>query len=133
MDVRNCKNCGKLFNYLSGAPICPACQRETEDKFTEVKQYIYDNPGCGVQEVSEQCEVSVQQIKKWVREERLQFSDAAGAGITCENCGTPIKTGRFCIACKDKLQNKLGEMYKKEEPERKQVQNTSSKMRFLNN
>ena len=25
MDVRNCKQCSKLFNYIGGAPICPEC------------------------------------------------------------------------------------------------------------
>ena len=34
MDVRNCKNCGKLFQYV-GKPLCPACNKKLEDKFFE--------------------------------------------------------------------------------------------------
>ena len=37
MNVRNCKKCGKLFNYVSGAPVCPACKDALEKKFQEVK------------------------------------------------------------------------------------------------
>ena len=31
MDVRSCRNCGRLFNYLQGPPICPACRKKLED------------------------------------------------------------------------------------------------------
>ena len=34
MDVRNCKKCGKLFNF-TGEPLCPACAKELESKFFE--------------------------------------------------------------------------------------------------
>ena len=37
MDVRNCKNCGKLFQFV-GKPICPACNKKLEDKFFEIYQ-----------------------------------------------------------------------------------------------
>ena len=32
MNVRNCRNCGRLFNYIAGAPVCPACKDELEKK-----------------------------------------------------------------------------------------------------
>ena len=64
MDVRNCKDCGKIFNYLSGAPLCPACMKKLDDKYSIVKEYIYDNPGDSIQQVSEENGVSVGQLKK---------------------------------------------------------------------
>lgn len=66
MDVRNCKNCGKLFQYV-GKPLCPACNKKLEDKFFEVRDYIYENPTANMSQVSEEMEVPIQQIKKWVR------------------------------------------------------------------
>lgn len=84
MDVRNCKNCGKLFQYV-GKPLCPACNKKLEDKFFEVRDYIYENPTANMSQVSEEMEVPIQQIKKWVREERLAFSKDSGITISCEN------------------------------------------------
>ncbi len=137
MDVRNCKNCGKLYNYISGQPpLCNACLKLLEDKFAVVKEYIYNNPGAGMQEVAEENDVSTMQIQKWIREERLAFSEDSVVGIECENCGTMIKTGRFCKACKDKLVNNLGSLYKEEETQTKKVtikDNQNPKMRFLDN
>ena len=38
MEVRNCKNCGRLFNYMGGKPICQLCKESLEDKFKEVQE-----------------------------------------------------------------------------------------------
>ena len=54
-------------------------------------------------------------IKQWVREERLTFSDDSPITFACENCGKEIKTGRFCPDCKNKLGNKLDNLYEKPE------------------
>ena len=131
MDVRNCKDCGRIFNYLSGTPLCPACMKKLDDKYSIVKEYIYDNPGASIQQVSEENSVSVGQLKKWVREERLAFSEDSLVGIECENCGTMIRTGRFCNVCKDKVLNKLGSIYKEPVEEVKKSFKDNPKMRFL--
>jgi flagellar operon protein (TIGR03826 family) len=134
MDVRNCKSCGKLFNYISGPPICAGCTKKLEDKFAEVKEYIYNNPGAGMQEVSEAFEVSTSQIQKWIREERLSFSEDSLVGIECESCGNTIKTGRFCKSCKDKLATNLNNIYKEpEKPKKSKDTDANPKMRFLDN
>ena len=133
MEARNCKECGKLFNYMEGAPVCPACAKKLEDKFVEVKEYVYDNPSATINQVAEDNEVSTQQIKRWIKEERLAFSESSPIGIECEKCGAMIKTGRFCKNCKRMLENSFGNMYqtKKQAVERKRPGSAEAKMRFL--
>ena len=41
MDVRNCKGCGRLFNYYGGVPLCKACKDKLEEKFQEVKDLSF--------------------------------------------------------------------------------------------
>lgn len=132
MDVRNCKDCGKIFNYVSGPPLCPACLKELDKKFEKVKEYIYDHPGAGVQEVSDENNVTTAQIKIWIRQERLTFAEDSPIGIDCEICGATIKTGRYCNACKSQIANNLGGVYKKtiQEPKKKDPRE-NPKMRFL--
>lgn len=132
MEVRNCKGCGKLFNYIGGTPLCPHCMKQLEEKYAQVKEYIYDNPGATINEVSEENDVSVNQIKKWVREERLSFSDDSPVGIACESCGKTIKTGRFCKECKIKVATEIGSVIEKPKmPEPKRDTRDNAKMRFL--
>lgn len=135
MDVRNCKDCGKLFNYIGGVPLCPTCVKKLDDKFVQVKEYIYDHPKAGVQEVSEENDVTPGQIRKWIREERLAFAEDSPIGLACESCGALIKTGRFCKQCKDKMANNLGNLYqeKVQEPQKRKDFHDRAKMRFLDN
>ena len=28
MEVKNCKDCGRLFNYMGGAPLCDGCRKK---------------------------------------------------------------------------------------------------------
>lgn len=133
MDVRNCRSCGRLFNYYGGIPVCKACKDQLEEKFQQVKEYLRANPNTPIQVVSEDNDVSVKQIKQWVREERLAFSDDSPIGIECEGCGATIKTGRFCEHCKSKMKNEFSSVIrKKPEPEQPVRPNRDgSKMRYL--
>lgn len=133
MDVRNCRNCGRLFNYLSGPNICPVCRAEADKKFAQVKEYIRDNPHATIHMVAEENDVSVQQIRQWVREEWLEFSADSPVGIECESCGTTIRTGRFCDSCKNRMHNDLSGLLKKPEKKEPVVKKNRDrdKMRFL--
>ncbi len=132
MDVRNCKKCGKIFNY-TGDSLCPACTKEMEEKFFEVREYIYKNPSAGMAVVAEDNDVPIQQIKKWVRQERLTFTRESGISIDCESCGKPILTGRYCKECKNKLKNNFSGMYSEHAAQKNDVKKIDSKgkMRFL--
>ena len=96
MNVSNCKSCGRLFNVISNTRICPDCQRKLEEKFQEVKEFLAQNPTANIEVLSQECEVSVKQIKEWVREERLVFAEGSVDGIECTQCGKMIRTGKYC-------------------------------------
>lgn len=134
MDVRNCAKCKRLFNYVSGRPICPNCKKDLEDEFTKVRDYIRNNPDAGIGEVAEVCEVDVKEIRQWIREERLSFTKDSAVGIECEKCGVNIRTGRFCDQCKKDVVDNLSSVYKENKVEENPFakQKTENKMRFLN-
>lgn len=131
MDVRNCRTCGRIFNYLSGPPICPNCQKALDEKFDIVKEYIYKNQNASVTEVASAGDVSVAQINQWIREERLSFSETSSIGIDCENCGTLIRTGRFCKSCKEELSRDLKAAYPTSPTINRNKSSKDAKMRFL--
>lgn len=135
MNVKNCRKCRRLFNYISGVQLCPACKDELEKKFQEVKKFIQDNRVASVAEVSEKCEVEEAQIRQWVKEERLVFAEGCAAGIVCETCGEPILTGRFCEKCKASMINTLSDAGRRPEAPQQQAARPTkeNKMRFINN
>lgn len=132
MEVRNCKTCGRLFNVLSSERICPDCRKKLDDKFQEVKEFLEQNPNSSVEVVSKETDVSAKQIRQWVREERLVFSENSVEGIECEQCGKMIRTGRFCESCKAAITNNLNSAIDK--PKKAPVQKKThdkDRMRFL--
>ena len=130
MDIRNCKNCNKMFNYI-GKPICPTCEKLLEDKFQEVRKYVEDNPHCTMNEISEAMDVSTKQIEKWIREERLCFADDSPIGIGCEKCGKMIKSGKFCDVCRVEMESQMNNLYKAVNPGPYRTKDSASKMRYL--
>jgi len=137
MNVRNCKRCRRLFNYIAGPPVCPACRDEIEKEFQKVKKYIEENKDRSVTEVAEACEVDVQQIKQWVREERLQFSENSMVGLNCERCGVMIRSGRYCDKCKAEMtssfNNAIGRNHPAQAITEDNKRSSSAKMRYLEN
>lgn len=132
MEVKNCRDCGRLFNYIGGQRICPECRDALEAKFAQVKEYINENRTAPLQMIADDNDVSVQQIHQWVREERLVFTDDSVVGVECESCGKTIKTGRFCEECKNEMAHNFGNMYKREKPEvAKKDPRERARMRFL--
>ena len=132
MDIMNCKECKRLFNYLSGPKLCPDCARKLEDKFQQVKEYIRSNPHSNMAKISEENDVSMNQLRQWIREERLALDKDCVIGIECENCGKPICTGRFCDTCKTKVANNLMSVLPKQvkaAPQKKS--RDKERMRFL--
>ncbi len=99
-EIRNCPRCGKIFTYIT-RPICPRCVEEEENEFKVVKEYIYDNPGASIPQVSEETGVALDKIMRFLREERLEIkSENNNLILECERCGRAISSGRFCENCK---------------------------------
>ena len=136
MEVRNCKSCGRLYNVLGRERICPACKALQEDKFQQVKRFLNENPNSSVEVVAKENDVSTKQIRQWVREERLILSSGIIDVITCETCGAPIITGRYCERCKAELSQSFENALDRPrtiKPEVKKLERDGNRMRFLRN
>lgn len=135
MNVKNCRSCGRLFNYISGPFLCPACRERMEEKFQKVKEYIRQNPGVGIQEVSEACEVETNQINQWLREERLELMEGSPLMLSCMTCGSLIRCGKYCEQCKNNIANGFRNVMRGEKPQVDYVSQKKSdkdnRMRYL--
>lgn len=132
MEVKNCRECGAMFNYIGGARLCPGCRVKLDDKFHEVKKYIEENKSATMAQTSEACEVSRKQLTQWIREERLEFGEDSMVTFSCDTCGTRIRTGRYCDKCKSDMMRGLMNAYKPATPAAPQkTQKDRDRMRFL--
>ena len=134
MNVRNCRKCGRLFNYIAGYQMCPACKEGLEAKFQEVKEYVREHRGVGINEVSEACDVDPNMIRQWLREERLELAEDSGIMLACESCGGLIRSGRYCEKCKNNLVNGFNSVLQGRKPVESSSatrRSADARMRFL--
>ena len=106
MDIRNCTRCGKIYAY-DGFNICMQCRREDEEDFKRVKEYIDENPGANISEVSEKTKIDSKKIIEFLKQGRLEIEDENNTLLQCERCGASIKTGRFCDKCTAEMQKEF--------------------------
>lgn len=136
MNIRNCRKCGKVFNHIGGIPICPACKEAAEKRFQDVKKYVREHPGSDIRQIAADCEVEVQQIQQWIREERLEFTDDSPIKLPCENCGVMIRAGKYCDACKNAMARNLNDAFGMNKPKATMLEpvkkhSDGNKMRYL--
>lgn len=133
MNIRNCRMCGHIFNYVAGPILCPHCREKMEAKFQEVKEYIRANPGVGIQDVAENCDVEPSQIQQWLREERLELTEGSVIYLQCEKCGAPIRSGRFCEKCKYEMSMDLQSVLPKKSigTQTTRISGDGERMRYL--
>ena len=132
MELRTCKKCGKIFQYITGAPICSRCKKAEEELFQVIKEYLRANKGASMEEVCEVTGASVKMIERYLREGRLEVTSDSPIALNCEQCGTKIRTGRLCDRCRARLNNglsKAAQSIRDSNPVRRE--RTKERMRFL--
>ena len=131
MEVKVCRNCKKMFQYTTGPVLCPKCKQLEEEMFLKVKDYLRENPGSNMSDVSQATNVSATLIEKFLKQGRLQVSQDSPIKLTCDKCGKKITTGKFCDSCKKEILEGLSEVkHSMVEQQAKEVQR-EAKMRFL--
>ncbi|HBU12467.1 MAG TPA: hypothetical protein DEB31_06990 [Clostridiales bacterium] len=115
-SYRTCQRCKKIYTYM-GNPLCPSCVKQLDEDFQKIKKYLYENPGAGVEEVSEKTEVEVKTVLHFLREGRLEMKNADGM-LLCTKCGVPITKGTMCPACMSGMVRTLESTLPKPEPKK---------------
>lgn len=133
MELISCKECKKLFQYISGPKICLNCRDAEEEKFAIVKEYLRENPKEQMHVVAKETGVSNRLIEKFLREGRLEVAEGSPIQLCCDRCGKTIRSGRYCKVCMTEIQNdfqKVSDSGKKPEPVQSQ-QPSGARMRFI--
>ncbi|NLG89099.1 MAG: flagellar operon protein YvyF [Clostridiaceae bacterium] len=106
-EIKYCRECRKIFQYVSGPVLCPVCRKIDEEEFEKVRKFLREFPGANMQEVSDNTGVSPVKISRWLKEERLEVSEDSPVALNCEKCGVRIRSGRFCVECSKGLAREM--------------------------
>lgn len=104
LNIANCPRCGKIF-ARGFRDVCANCNKDIEREYEQCVDYLRENRGATVNEVSEATGVSVRQITKFIREGRISLIDTPNLDYPCEACGQPIRHGNICDDCRKRFMN----------------------------
>jgi len=88
-----------------------------DQKYELCAQYLRENRGATIYEVSEATEVSVTQITKFIREGRISLMDTPNLGYPCEMCSKTIREGNICESCRARLMKDISKLKHSEKPD----------------
>lgn len=132
MEVKACKRCGTLFQYVTGKSICPNCKKKEEEQFELVKDYLREHPGSIIRDISEGTGASIPLIESFLKQGRLEVSADSPITLLCEKCGAKIKSGRYCPQCTHSIATEINGMANAMKPtETLNVKKEKERMRFL--
>ncbi|MDF2925416.1 MAG: flagellar protein [Paenibacillaceae bacterium] len=103
LNVGNCSRCGKIYVKNVIHDVCPACVKEFDKMYEVAAQYLRDNRGATIQQLSDATEIPFRQIVKFIREGRISVMNMPNLNYPCESCGAPIREGHICPDCRKKL------------------------------
>jgi len=110
MNIRNCPECGHIFEFVF-KNLCPECIQKEDNESEAIVVYLKGNPGVGISEISEATSISADKITKLLKSGRLLIvCEKNGINLlTCEHCGKPIANGSFCQQCRDSMARVLNQ------------------------
>lgn len=97
--VMICAICGRVYEKTGFRAVCPDCIEKDMEVFDRIRDYLYIHPRAKVFEVSNNLDIPVPVIKRYLREGRLEIIEKENQFLKCEKCGKPICSGTQCSDC----------------------------------
>lgn len=106
MNLDNCPRCGRLYvkNLME---LCQPCIKDLEHEYEICVNYLRENKGTNIQELSDATGISIKEITRFIREGRISIANAPNMMYPCEVCGTLIRDGHMCDSCRSRLRKDL--------------------------
>lgn len=128
-----CKMCNGKMKYLSGGKYqCELCEAFDYDDFGKVKNFLEEFGPASTSVISKVTGVPEQVISDFLKEGRIQVVDTGKSYLKCENCGTPIRFGRFCQKCTVSMVTDIENSLNEDLQKRRKERGMDGKMRFSN-
>lgn len=96
-----CRYCGQNLRKISrGEYQCVQCGKKTYDDFQTIRNYLEKAGATPALTIEADTGVPLKNIEYFLREEYLEIPKLSSFRISCERCGSPIRTGYLCELCK---------------------------------
>ncbi|MBQ7199109.1 MAG: hypothetical protein IJS29_07590 [Selenomonadaceae bacterium] len=103
-NVKLCISCGNPFVPQNDEDFCFRCRNSDSAKEAEIMDYMRNNPGTSIMEISRQTNLPKGTLLNMAHEGRFEgFSLGKDLGKPCAVCGKLITVGTYCPSCFEHL------------------------------
>jgi ribosomal protein L37AE/L43A len=96
-----CKYCGDSLKRISkGVYRCNCCGRDNYDDLKTVQRYLEKNGAKSVLVIERDTGVPRRVIEHFLEQEFLEIPKLETLRLSCQKCGSPIRSGTLCDKCK---------------------------------
>jgi hypothetical protein len=92
--------------------LCQPCIKDLEHQYEICVNYLRENRGTNIQELSDATEIPIKEITRFIREGRISIANAPNMMYPCEVCGTLIRDGHMCDSCRSRLRKDISNAVK---------------------
>lgn len=112
--VTICQKCsGSMLYKGSGCYVCESCGEEYLTDFGKVKRFINTYGPSNAITISKETGVSRHKIREFLRNGRVEIVEDASSGVAfCVSCGVPIRGGKYCNVCQNRMSGKASHLEK---------------------
>jgi hypothetical protein len=113
MTIRNCPECGKIFEFVFSS-LCPECFERDEADLILIKDYLLGHFGATVADIVQDTGVAAKKVLRLLHDKRLIAVCEKNQIqlLSCERCQKPVLNERFCPECKEFLSARLSRLAK---------------------
>lgn len=96
-----CELCqGNMIFKGIGEYRCEDCRHLEYDDYGKVRTYIEMHRGATVAAIEDAIGVKQKVIRQMLKEERFEITADSNVFLTCEVCGTELRSGKICLRCR---------------------------------
>jgi uncharacterized C2H2 Zn-finger protein len=106
IEFDNCPRCGAIYqrNYRK---LCNKCVSVIENEYKKCNDYLHRYSKTTIEEMSNDLEISINRIIRFIKERRLFIEQAPNFFYPCRFCYEGIKRGYLCRNCCTKMSMEL--------------------------
>lgn len=98
-----CEDCGgELIMVSRGTYKCKKCGKYCYDTYQTIRNFLDENGPSQITTIARETGIPRKTIEYFLWDDRLEVPLGSPFRLKCEKCGTTIRSGHLCEACKEK-------------------------------
>lgn len=110
VTIDNCLRCGQIYkkNFRG---LCKNCMDSIDSELQRVVSFLKRHPNITIEELSDNVEVSIKRITKFIKENKILIYDYPNLKYKCIMCVNQIRKREICDNCSQRVNREIKALF----------------------